>query len=134
MVSFTVRNFSVEEGRRIILEKPLRLSAAEAYQVAMSYPEGSPERLRSMQIAAATFNRDEATLHNLAVELMSRGLHADALKALEGAPETGDLLNLRGAALVNLNRYAEAAKDFRRAAELGNADARTNLDELDGVR
>lgn len=134
VVSFTVRNFSVEEGRRIILEKPLRLSAAEAYQVAMSYPEGSPERLRSMQIAAATFDRDEATLHNLAVELMSRGLHADALEALEGAPETGDLLNLRGAALVNLNRYAEAAKDFRRAAELGNADARTNLDELDGVR
>ena len=31
-------------------------------------------------------------------------------------------------------RYAEAAKDFRRAAELGNADARTNLEELDGVR
>lgn len=66
-VDYTVREFTVDEGRNIIRRNPEQLSHYEMYQVANSYAEGSDEFIEAIRTAARIYPADEAALHNLEV-------------------------------------------------------------------
>lgn len=66
-VNYTVREFTLDEGRDIIRRNPEQLSHYEMYQVANSYAEGSDEFIEAIRTAARIYPADEAALHNLEV-------------------------------------------------------------------
>lgn len=54
-IEYNVRNFNLEEARRMVGERPDLLSVQEMYKVAGSYEKGSAEYERVMQTAARCF-------------------------------------------------------------------------------
>lgn len=51
-IEYNVRNFNLDEARRMVDERPDLLSLTEMYKVADSYEKGSPGYGKVMQVAA----------------------------------------------------------------------------------
>ena len=130
IIRFAVRPFTVEEARVQFLKQPERLSAAEIYRVAMSYPENSPERIQALQTAVRLYPSDDMALQNLAVAYLQAGDPLEVLSLLDGRAHTASLQNIVGVALIHAKRYEEAGLWFEKAAAAGASEARTNLQLL----
>ena len=130
IIRFAVRPFTVEEARVQLLKQPERLSAAEIYRVAMSYPENSPERIQALQTAVRLYPSDDIALQNLAVAYLQAGDPLEVLSLLDGRAHTASLQNIVGVALIHAKRYEEAGLWFEKAAAAGASEARTNLQLL----
>ncbi len=132
-VEYNVRNFDLEEARRMIDERPDLLSLSEMYKVAGSYGKGTPEYDRAMATAMRYYPASPAALNENALLAIERKDYAAAAELLEKAGATAQnaaLLNTLGVAYVRAEKYEKAEETFHRAAEAGSETARHNLEEV----
>lgn len=135
-IEYNVRNFDLEEARRMINERPDLLSLTEMYKVAGSYPETSAEYNHVMEVAARYFPDSPAVLSRRSAEAIAAKDYAAAVAILEKSSATlnnATLLNNLGVALAGAGRYDEALTALDRAVKAGSDSARHNLEQLKGV-
>ena len=132
-IEYNVRNFNLEEARRMVDERPDLLSLSEMYKVAGSYGKGTPEYDKVMATAVRYFPASPAALNENAVNAISREEYARAVELLEKSEVTAksaELLTTLGVAYAGAGQYEKAEDAFRRAAEAGSETARHNLEEV----
>jgi len=132
-IEYNVRNFNLEEARRMVSERPDLLSLQEMYKVAGSYEKGSADYERVMETAARYFPEEPAVLNDRALDALGRDDAAAAVGMLEGSGLTEknpSLLNTLGVAYARSGEMHEAERTFRRAAEQGSDEARRNLEQI----
>ena len=117
-VTYDVRNFSLEEARRIIRERPQKLSLNEMYLVANSYEEGSDDFNRVFDIAVRMFPESEIANVNAACVALENGNMKDAAMFLANAGDSPEAKNARGI-FAAMNGDKEAALElFSQASSL----------------
>lgn len=132
-IEYNVRNFNLEEARRMVNERPDLLSLTEMYKVADSYGKGTPEYDKVMATAVRYFPTSPAALNENAVNAISRKEYDKAVQLLERsevAAQSAELLTTLGVAYAGVEQYEKAEDAFRRASELGSEPARHNLKEM----
>lgn len=131
-VSYTAREFTLEESREIIRLHPEQLSVEEMYRVAESYPEDSNEFKEALRTAARVFPADETARLNVAVVELQEGNYDQAACLLDGIRQSNAAYeNACGLLAVQQEAYEQAAAHFRKAIEGGSEAARQNLSELE---
>lgn len=135
-IEYNVRNFDLEEARRMVDERPDLLSLTEMYKVAGSYGKGSPEYEKTMRTAARYFPEAPAVVNDRALDALARGAYDEAAELLEESgivDRHATLLNTLGVALAGAGKPGQAEEAFRRAAEAGLEEARHNLEQVRAV-
>ena len=87
-IVYNVRNFDIEEARRMVDERPDLLSLKEMYKVAASYEKGSADYDKVMRTAARLYPDSPAVVNDRALEAIAAGKHAAAVELLEQAAVT----------------------------------------------
>lgn len=90
IVEYVVREYPVEEARRLIYTHPEALSSLEMYQVAQSYEEGTDEWLDALLAAARQFPDDPTARLNAARACVRVKRLNDAKKHLRRAGDSPD--------------------------------------------
>ena len=132
-IEYNVRNFDLEEARRMIGERPDLLSLEEMYKVAGSYEKGSAGYERAMETAARCYPDRPAVLNDRALAALGRGDAAAAIGMLEAcglSEKHPSLLNTLGVAYARSGEVRKAEEAFRRAVGQGSDEARHNLEQL----
>ena len=129
-ISYTVRPFSVEEARRLVFTKPQQLSLEEMFLVAQACEPGSAEFNEVMEIAVRMFPDDATANLNAACTRLNAGDAAGAKPYLDKAGDSPQALNARAAYHQLTGNDEEAAALYRRAADAGLEQARTNLGNI----
>ncbi|MEY8685901.1 DUF3868 domain-containing protein [Bacteroides sp. AN502(2024)] len=132
-VEYNVRNFNLEEARRMVDERPDLLSLTEMYKVASSYGKGTPEYDKVMGVAMRCFPSSPAALNENAVNAIFHQKYTVAIELLEKAEvtaRTAVLLNTLGVAYAEAGEYGKAEETFRKASEAGSETARHNLEAV----
>ncbi len=135
-IVYDVRNFNLEEARKVILENPKLLSVSEMYMVAGSYEKGSEEYVRTMKIAAECYPNSAAVVNDAALELIGAEDYSGAVRFLEASRLTKDspmLLNTLGVAYANAGEPLKAEEAFAPAAQAGLDEAVHNLGQVKNV-
>lgn len=130
-VTYNVRNFNLEEARRIIKERPQKLSLQEMYRVANSYEKGSEDFRQVFDVAVRMFPDDELANLNAANVALSRNDNTTAERYLQKAGSSAEALNARGILAINKKDYTSARSLFQQAADKGLSEAKANLKEMD---
>lgn len=130
-ITYNVRNFSLEEARRIIKERPQKLSLQEMCLVANSYEEGGPDYCEVFEVAVRMFPADETANVNAANTALRRGDKAGAERYLLRAGSSPEARNARGILAWRNGDRESALRLFRQAADAGLQAARENLEEMD---
>ena len=130
-IDYTVREFTVDEGREIIKTRPQQLSLGEMFAVANSYEIGSDEYNNVFDIAVRMYPTDAvANLNAGAVALSQKDLNA-AVKFMEKADHnTAEFINNTGVYNFLNGDINRAMAAFEQAAKLGNEAALANLKKL----
>ena len=129
-IEYNVRNFNLEEARQLIRTNPKLLSQNEMYQVAGSYPKDSKEYREAMEIAARTYPNDPVALSNAAATCLAQKDARAAIALLEGKTLDAAAKNTLGVAYAEAGEYQKAKTTLEEAAREGNADAKTNLEQV----
>ena len=117
-VTYDVRNFSLEEARKIIRERPQKLSLNEMYLVANSYVEGSDDFNNVFDVAVRMFPESEIANVNAACVALENGNMKDAARFLANAGDSPEAKNARGV-FAAMNGDNEAALElFSQASSL----------------
>lgn len=134
-IEYNVRNFNIEEARRMVRERPDLLSLTEMYKVADSYGKGTPGYEEVMEAAARYFPYEPAVLNDRALDAIAAERYGEAVELLEGVASVEEplLLNTLGVAYAGAGAYRKAEDAFLRASEAGCAEARHNLGQVRGV-
>ena len=131
-VDYTVRGFSVEEGREIIKTHPQQLSLNEMYLVANTYPEGSEDFREIFEIAVRMFPDDStANINAATTALMRRDLSTAQmyLNRVKG-DKRAEAANAQGVLYMLEGNYDQAEVFLKKAAVAGLSSANENLEEL----
>lgn len=131
-VDYTVRGFSVEEGREIIKTHPQQLSLNEMYLVANTYPEGSEDFREIFEIAVRMFPDDStANINAATTALMRRDLSTAQmyLNRVKG-DKRAEAANAQGVLYMLEGNYDQAEVFLKKAAVAGLSSANKNLEEL----
>lgn len=129
-VNYDVRNFNLEEARKLINTRPQKLSLKEMYVVANSYERGSEEYKHAYDVAVAMFPNDETANVNAAYVALDGGDLGRAERYLKRAGNTPQAENARGALEVLRGNFDKARPHFQKAADAGLQEAVKNLREL----
>ena len=129
-VNYDVRNFNLEEARKLINTRPQKLSLKEMYVVANSYERGSEEYKHAYDVAVAVFPNDETANVNAAYVALDGGDLGRAERYLKRAGNTPQAENARGALEVLRGNFDKARPHFQKAADAGLQEAVENLREL----
>lgn len=130
IVNYDVRNFNLEEARKLINTRPQKLSLKEMYVVANSYERGSEEYKHAYDVAVAMFPNDETANVNAAYVALDGGDLGRAERYLKRAGNTPQAENARGALEVLRGNFDKARPHFQKAADAGLQEAVENLREL----
>ena len=114
----------------MLSRNPSRLSLAEVYAVAQSYPEESYERYETWTIAEKAFPKAIEPTANAAIIDLRAGRYPQALARLEARKNEPKLWMLLGLAYAYSENWSEAESYLTRAAQQGQPGAQHNLDEL----
>ena len=126
-VDYVIRGFNVEEAKEVIKTRLQNLSLQEMFAVAQTYQPGSEEFNHVFDVAVRLYPADPIANLNAANALLERKEAAQALKFLDKAGDTPQADNARGVAMILLERYDEAERYLRRAAQAGVSEASENL-------
>lgn len=129
-IDYVIRGFNADEAKQVIRTRPQNLSLQEMFAVAQTYQPGTPEFIEVFQIAVQYYPVDPVANLNAANALLEQGLAQQALPYLMKAGGSPQADNARGVAMRMLERYAEAGKYLRRAAEAGLKEAEANLNGI----
>lgn len=130
-VDYTVRGFSVEEGREIIKKNPQQLSLNEMYLVANSYEEGSEEYNEVFETAVRMFPEDDVANLNAATSAINRNDLVLAQKYLDRIKnQNGEFANSQGVLYLLKGDYDNAEIYLNKATSEGIEAAYHNLGEL----
>lgn len=129
-VNYEVRDFNLEEARKLIKTRPQKLSLKEMYAVANSYEKGSKEYNEVFDIAVLMFPEEELANINAANTALNHGDKASAEKYLKKAGHRAEADNARGALAILQQDYQSAKTYFEKAAKAGLKEAKANLQEL----
>ena len=129
-IEYNVRNFNMEEARKMIHERPDLLSLHEMYKVAGSYKKGSAEYEAVMRITARYYSDKPVVMNDAALDAMEKGNYNAAINLLAKAPQHPTLLNTLGVAYARAGEPRKAEEAFRRAASIGSKEAQHNLKEV----
>lgn len=129
-IEYNVRNFNIEEAKKLVKTNPKLVSLNEMYQVANSYGKDTPEYREVMAIAARTYGENPVALSNAAVARLNNGDTGGAIALLEGKTLDAAAQNTLGIAYARAGEYAKAKTMLEQAARAGNADAQANLEMI----
>lgn len=127
-ISYNIRQFSLEEARRIIKERPQNLSLNEMYHVANSYETGSQEFCQVFDVAVRMYPESELANTNAACAALLRNDLQSATNFLKKAGNSAEAENARGVLAARNGDKEAALKHFEAAGNLEAAKA--NLEEL----
>jgi tetratricopeptide (TPR) repeat protein len=135
-IDYTVRDFTLDEGKQRIREKPKLLSQNEMYQVARTYPEGSREFNETLITARKYFPDNDIANLNGAAAALSEGDTELAEEYLLKVQNTNspEYANCLGVFYTLTGNYEAAEKYLRKALAAGVPEAEHNLNELETVR
>ena len=129
---FNVASFSVEDGKRVLETDPSLLSLDEMFTIARTYPKNSPDYRRVFVIAAETFpNNDIANFNAAALALDAGDIDTAQAYLYKVANRDAAWENNLGVLQVLLNEHQFALEQFTKAANLGSAEARQNIAEIE---
>lgn len=130
-VNYNIKNFSVDEGKEVIMVHPEHLSLNEMYLIANTYPMGSLPFINVFETAAQVFPNDEVANLNAAAIALSRDDLPAAAKYLEKADKTApEYANNWGVYYMMSGDVEKARELLKKAAMVGNEAARANLQEI----
>ncbi len=129
-VNYEVRNFNLEEARKLVKTQPQKLSLNEMYAVANSYEKGSKDYNEVFDVAVKMYPNDELANLNAANAALDRGDEVSAEQYLKKAGNSPQTDNAYGALAVQNKDYAKAKTYFQKAADAGLKEAKANLQEL----
>lgn len=133
-IDYTVREFTVEEGREIIKTRPQQLSLSEMFAVANSYETGSEEYNNVFEIAVRMYSSDPVANLNAANISISKGDYAAASKYLAKAGNSAEAVHARGVIKLIEGDLDGAEPLLKQAEQAGVAGAAANLKELQKKR
>ena len=130
-IEYNVRNFNIEEAKKLVDSDPRKLSVGELYQVAGTYAKGSAEYNHVMEVAAKTYPQVVAAAVNQAAQLISEKKYDEALAVLaKSDQQDARILSAQGYTYMAKGDQAKAREAWEKAAAKGSAEAKHNLDEL----
>lgn len=129
-VTYSVRQFSLEEAQRLIKTAPQKLSLKEMYLVANSYPTGSDDFKQVFDVAVRMFPDDETANLNAANAALQNGDRTTAERFLRNAGTSAGAQNARGVLAAMNGDTATAKQLFTEAAEKGLTAAKENLKKI----
>lgn len=129
-IDYTVRGFSVEEGREIIKTRPQHLSLNEMFAVANTYQPGSADYNNVFEIAVRMFPEDQVANLNAANIAISKSDYTAAGRYLAKAGNSIQAVHARGVLNLLEGNLNEAEKLLTQAQNGGVREAAANLEEL----
>lgn len=129
-VNYTVREFTVEEGREIIKIHPQQLSLGEMFAVANSYEIGSQEYNDVFELAVRMYGDDPVANLNAANISMNKGDFTAAKKYLAKAGNGPEAIHAKGVLALLTGNLDEAEDLLRQAQSAGVKEAGANLEQL----
>lgn len=131
-IDYNIRTFSdADEIKRIMAERPQKLSLNEFYLLAGKYEPGTDEFTDVFQTAVRMFPNDETANLNAANAAIRRDDFSTARKYLDKAGDSAEAVYARGALAVREGDYDTARRNLSKAKEMGLELAGRMLDELD---
>lgn len=133
-VDYTVREFTVEEGREIIKTRPQQLSLSEMFAVANSYETGSKEYNDVFEIAVRMYSSDPVANLNAANISIGKGDYEAAAGYLAKAGDSAEAVHARGVLKLIQGDLDGAEPLLKQAEKAGVTGAAANLQELQKKR
>lgn len=130
-VHYTVRGFNVEEAKRIIRERPQKLSLHEMFVVSGEYAPGSEEFNQVFDVAVRMYPEDPIANLNAANIAIVDGVYDKAEAYLEKAGDLPEAVHSRGVLALLRGEYEQARTLLEQAQALGVKEAVHNLNELE---
>lgn len=131
-IAYTIRSYSdVEEIKRIMRERPQKLSLNEFYLAAQEYEPGTDEFAEVFEIAVRMFPSDPIANLNAANATMRRGDLTSAKRYLAKAGDSPEAVYARGALSIRQKDYDSARSYLNEAKSLGLEQAGITLEQLE---
>lgn len=133
VIDFDVKNFTVEEARKVFATKPQNLSLNEMYLVSETMDPSSKEYAELFATAVRLFPNDPTANLNAAAAALKLGqvaqakAHLDKAKALTN---TAEYVNALGVLQLLSGDLNAAEVTLKKAASMGIEHAKHNLSEL----
>lgn len=129
-LDYTIRAFSVEEGKEIIQTKPGQMSLNEMFLVANTYPKGSNEFNQVFDIAVRVYPNDKIANINAAAIVLGKGDTKTAHRYLDPYQDAPESWNNLGVLYLLEGNYSQAENFLTKAQAQGSAEAVQNLSLL----
>ena len=131
-ISYTIRSYSdVEEIKRIMRERPQKLSLNEFYLAAQEHEPGTDEFAEVFETAVRMFPDDSIANLNAANAAMRRDDLTGAKRYLAKAGNSPEAVYARGALAIRQKDYDNARHYLNKAKSLGLEQAGTTLKQLE---
>ena len=134
-IAYTIRSYSdVEEIKRIMHERPQKLSLSEFYLAAQEYEPGTDEFAEVFETAVRMFPDDTIANLNAANAAMHRGDLTGAKRYLAKTGDSPEAVYARGALAIRQKDYDSARRYLNEAKSLGLEQAGITLEQLEKGR
>ena len=128
-ISFVAKQFSVEEAKEAIKDKPQYLSLNEIFHVANTYPKASREFKEVFDTAARLYPDSPIVQQNVAALELENGATDNAIRRLQPL-DLPEAWNNLGIAYAQKGDHEKAKEYFNKAIKAGNAAATNNMGML----
>ena len=128
-LDYSVKDFTVEQGREIIRTRPAQMSLNEVFHVANSYERGTPEFNEVFDIAVRLFPENPVANINAAAAAISRADTTMAKKYLDKVEGDTRAENNRAACYM-LTQELDRAMEHLKKAERNLPEVEHNLKEV----
>lgn len=134
-IEYNIRIFNdVEEIKRVMAERPQKLSQNEFYLVAQEYEPGTPEFTDVFETAVRIFPNDTVANLNAANAAIRRDEFARAQRYLDKVGDSPEAMYARAALAIRKKDYDSALKYLDKAKDMGLEQAAKTLNELNERR
>lgn len=134
-VDYTIRNFSIDEAKKLAFSDPSKLSLNEFFQVAETYPAGSEEFNEVFETAVRIYPDDPVSNLNAAITAIGAKQFGKAKRYLAKANECPQKELAKAAIAMYEGRMDEARrllKGIEQAPEVADA-VKANLRQLENL-
>lgn len=131
---YTIAPFTADQGKKILVTYPDRLSLNEWYLIAESYSPGSDDFKKTFLSALQYYPQDGIANNNMAAIALEEGDLEMAHKCLDSRKDDMNVQNNVGVLYWKEGRSDEALRCFEKAAAQGCEEAVYNLKELQAAR